>query len=51
MSDYSYLMLAKQQINERIEETRRSRMADRPRRTRRHVVAHGLHVLANRIDS
>lgn len=51
MSDYSYLMLAKQQMNERIEETRRSRMAGRPRRTRRHVVANGLRVLASHIDA
>lgn len=51
MSDDSYLMLAKQQMNERIEETRRSRMAGRPRRTRRHVFANGLHSLANRLDS
>ena len=51
MSDYSYLMLAKQQMNERIKETRRSRLAGGRRRSRRHVVANGLHVLANRIDN
>jgi len=50
MSDYSYLTLARQQMNERIEETRRSRMAGRRRHSRRHVVANGLHSLANRID-
>jgi len=51
MSDYSHLLLAKQQMNERVEETRRSRMAGRPRRTLRHVVANGLRVLASRMDA
>lgn len=51
MSDYSHLLLAKQQLNERIEETRRSHMVGRPRRTLRHVVANGLRVLAGHIDA
>jgi len=51
MSDYSYLTLATQQINERIEETRRSRMVGRRRHSRRRGVANGLHSLANRIDN
>ena len=51
MSDYSYLALAKMQMHERIEETRRSCLPGRRRRRfRRHDVANGLHRLANRID-
>jgi len=49
MSDYRYLALAKMQMNERIEEARRSRLPDR-RRSRRHSLAHGLHSLATRIE-
>lgn len=51
MSDYSHLTLAKLQMNERIEETRRSRIPGRrSRHTNRHTIASGLHSLANRID-
>ncbi len=50
MSDYAHLTLAKQQINERIEQNRRSHIPTQ-RRSRRHSLANGLHNLANRIDN
>jgi hypothetical protein len=50
MSDYTHLTLAKQQINERIEQNRRSHQVPRPHRSRRHALARGLHILADRID-
>jgi hypothetical protein len=52
MSDYTYLTLAKLQMNERMEEARRYRLVPgrRRRRFRRHDVANGLHSLADRID-
>ena len=51
MSDYSYLTLAKLQMNERIEQNRRSHIPGLKRRSRRHSIATGLHILANRIDN
>ena len=50
MSDYSHLTLAKLQMDERIEQNRRSQLARPPRRSRRHRVAHSLHALADRLD-
>jgi hypothetical protein len=50
MSDYTHLTLARQQINERVEQNRRSHLPTQRRRSRRHSLATGLHNLANRID-
>ena len=49
MSDYTSYTLAKQQMNERIADSERARLAA-PRRTRRHSLATSLHHLADRID-
>jgi hypothetical protein len=53
MSEMSHLLdrAATLRINERVEETQRSRMPGRSRRrSKRHALAKGLHRLANRID-
>ena len=53
MSEFSYFSdrLAAQQINERIQLTRRSQIPGRRRRhANRHVLAERLHSIADRID-
>jgi hypothetical protein len=55
MPDYGYLTerLAAQQIDERVEATRRRRVPGRPRRQprqTRHALARRLHDLADRLD-
>lgn len=56
MSDHGYLTerLAAQQIDERVEATRRSRIPGQPRRhprRSRHALARRLHDLADRLDA
>lgn len=48
MSDYTYLTLARQQSEQHVRRARHQ--LPKPRRSRRHAFANGLHRLADRID-
>ena len=51
MSDYPSYTLAKQQMNERVQQAQRSRLPGQSRRhASRHAIAARLHGLADRID-